>query len=323
MNVVHQKKYPVYSPQFWKAYFTQMRPYLLFVSGIAGAMGIAMSQNAAQSGWKCYVAFTLFFFGYGLGQALTDCFQTDTDKISAPYRPLSKEIISIPSVLSVSILGLLSSGILFYMLHPLTFWLCLLAVFGLATYSYIKKNYWFGGPFYNAWIVALLPVMGYFACLDTSVTKFPTQLYPCIAISFFSYANFVLIGYLKDIEADQATNYKTFPVIFGWNKTMLLGDIFALIAVTLYWWLPSKNNWELTFGLTGTVIIIAGQIYGHLTANRNEKGALIPIVSTVRGFILLHSALVLHFQPNWWMAVIVYYALFEWAMNKRPSKYQV
>jgi len=323
MNVIYKKRYPPYSPLFWKAYFIQMRPYLLFVSGIAGAAGIAMSQNADNAKWKSYVASILFFLGYGFGQALTDCFQTDTDKLSAPYRPLSKEIISIPAVLSVSIAGLLSSGILFYLLHPVTFWLCLLAVFGLATYSFIKKNYWFGGPFYNAWIVALLPVMGYFACMDRSVTRLPAQLYPCIGITFVSYANFVLIGYLKDIEADKATNYKTFPVIFGWNKTLLAGDFFAIIAIILYWWLPLKNLRELIFGIAGTIIIIAGQVMGHLTNDKNEKGALIPILSTVRGFILLHSALVLHFEPNWWIAVAVYYLLFEWALNKRPSKYQV
>ena len=171
MNLPNKKKYPVYSLLFWRAYFTQMRPYLLFVSGIAGATGIAMSEDADSSGWKWPVAFILFFLGYGFGQALTDCFQTDTDKLSAPYRPLSKEIISIPAVLVVSIMALLASGILFYLLHPVTFWLCLLAVFGLATYSYIKKHFWFGGPFYNAWIVALLPVMGYFACMDPTVTK--------------------------------------------------------------------------------------------------------------------------------------------------------
>ena len=36
-----------------------------------------------------------------------------------------------------------------------------------------------------------------------------------MAATFFGYANFVLAGYFKDIEADRATGYRTFPVVFG------------------------------------------------------------------------------------------------------------
>ncbi|MEJ0104690.1 MAG: UbiA family prenyltransferase [Bacteroidota bacterium] len=320
---MNKKIYRVYSPFFWKAYFIQMRPYLLFISGIAGATGIAMGKNAETADWKWSVAFIPFFLGYGFGQALTDCFQTDTDKLSAPYRPLSKEIISIRSVFIVSMTGLLSSGILFYQLHPVCFWLSLFAVAGLATYSYVKKNFWFAGPFYNAWIVSLLPVMGYFACIDVSVKKFLSQLYPYIVITFFSYTSFVLVGYLKDIEADKATGYKTFPVVFGWNKTILLGDLFVLVTIITYWSQPGKHIWELIFGIAGTLVVVAGQLTGHITKIKNEKGALLPILSTVRGFILLHTAIVLHFQPAWWPALLIYYAVFEWVLLKRPSKYQV
>src|SRR5829696_1653666 len=126
---------------FWKAYFVQMRPYLLYVSGIAGLSGIAMGTNAGTSLWKM-LAFIPFFLGYGFGQALTDCFQTDTDKLSAPYRPLSRGIVSIKSILAISVLGLLFCAIILYWLHFISFVLSCLAVFGLATYSYIKRNFW-------------------------------------------------------------------------------------------------------------------------------------------------------------------------------------
>src|SRR5687768_3336734 len=101
MTTAALKVYPIYSPHFWKAYFIQMRPYLLFVSGIAGLAGIAMVNGEDLPGWKIILAFIPLFLGYGFGQALTDCFQTDTDKLSAPYRPLSREIVSIKSVLII------------------------------------------------------------------------------------------------------------------------------------------------------------------------------------------------------------------------------
>lgn len=315
--------YPVLSRSFCKAYFIQMRPYLLFVSGAAGAMGIAMGKTTSTPEWKCWLAFAPFFLGYGFGQALTDCFQTDTDKLSAPYRPLSQEVISIRSVLIVSISGLLASGLVLLWLRPLSFSLSILTVFGLATYSFVKKHFWFAGPFYNAWIVALLPVMGYFITQLKDEWQFPADNYGYIFLTFFSYANFVLIGYLKDIEADRATNYRTFPVILGWNKTILTGDIFALITLFLFWRQTEINAWSLTFGLVGSIVIATGQIAGHQAKEKNEHGAFVPIASTVRGFILLHMAVILGFQPSWYLLTLISYALFEWALYKRPSKYQI
>ncbi|MBO9611326.1 MAG: UbiA family prenyltransferase [Dyadobacter sp.] len=317
------KYYPIFSRLFCNAYFIHMRPYLLFVSGAAGAMGIAMGKAVGAPEWKCWLAFAPFFLGYGFGQALTDCFQTDTDKLSAPYRPLSQEIISIKSVLIVSISGLLASGLILLWLHPLSFALSIVAVLGLATYSFVKKHFWFGGPFYNAWIVMLLPVMGYFIAQPKDEWHFPIDNYGYIFITFFSYANFVLIGYLKDIEADQATNYKTFPVVLGWNRTVFTGDIFALVTLLLFWQQTELNVWSLAFGLAGSMVIVTGQVIAHQAREKNERGAMVPIASTVRGFILLHLAVILHFQPDWFWFALIFYSLFEWALYRRPSKYQI
>jgi 4-hydroxybenzoate polyprenyltransferase len=205
----------------------------------------------------------------------------------------------------------------------MSFWLSAISVFGLASYSYIKRNYWIAGPFYNAWIVALLPVMGYFTCLASSEKTFGPSMYVYPAMTFFSYANFVLIGYLKDIDADRATGYKTFPVVFGWPATIISGDIFAMATLLLFWWPGISNFNALIFGIAGSLIIICGQVSAHLSKDQNEKGALVPILSTVRGFVLLHIALTLHFQPEWKMFAILFYAFFEVAISLRPSRYQV
>jgi len=317
------KMYPVSSLRFWKAYTIQMRPYLLFISGIAGAAGIALSASAATPGWKILAAFIPFFLGYGFGQALTDCFQTDTDKLSAPYRPLSQGIISIRSVLTVSISGLLMSGIVLFVLHPISLWLCLVSVFGLATYSYVKKHYWMAGPFYNAWIVMLLPAMGFFTALQGRGAMLPEYLFSTMAITFFSYTSFVLIGYLKDIDADRATHYKTFPVVFGWRKTVLAGHVIALITLILFWYTVDHNPFGLIFGAAGSLVLIYGQWKAHYSKRKDEKDALVPIVCTVRSFILLHIAIVLNFQSEWWLVMLLYYVLFEITLYNRPSRYQV
>ncbi len=83
--------YHPFQLNFWYYYLIQMRPYLLFVSGAAGLMGMAVGYERYPdvSPTRLLLAFPPFFLAYGFGQALTDCFQTDTDRISAPERPLS------------------------------------------------------------------------------------------------------------------------------------------------------------------------------------------------------------------------------------------
>src|SRR3569832_104450 len=90
--------YPICSLGFLRSILITMRPYLLFVSGVAGCAGLALSPGEISIG-KYLFAFIAFFLGYGFGQALTDVFQTDTDSISSPYRPLVRGIISKRSVL--------------------------------------------------------------------------------------------------------------------------------------------------------------------------------------------------------------------------------
>ena len=315
-------QYPVYSANFWKAYLIQMRPYLLFVSGIAGASGIAMGASGEVAELKIVLAFIPFFLGYGFGQALTDCFQTDTDRLSAPYRPLSRGELSVKAVGTISISGLLFCAFLLLYLDLISFLLSILAVFGLSTYSYIKKRIWWGGPFYNAWIVALLPLMGYFAVSAGNPFNEQTIL-PYLLITFFAYASFVLIGYLKDIEADKATGYKTFPVIWGWQATIFAGDLFAVITLSLFWFQLQNNLFEIIAGIVASLIIIFGQIKGHMSTNKNEQDALIPIIATVRSFILFHIAIIFHFKPSWWWILLIYYLLFELFLHFRPSRYQV
>lgn len=318
-----QAYFPVFHPRFWVAYGVHMRPYLLFVSGAAGASGMAMAQPETWPLWKLGLAFLPFFLGYGFGQALTDCFQVDTDKLSSPYRPLSQGIVSVRAVLYCSIVGLMGCGLILWSFHPFSFLLSLLAVAGLATYSHIKKKYWYGGPLHNAWIVTLLPIMGYFAASELNVRSFPGEAYRLLGLTFFSYANFVLIGYLKDIEADRATHYRTFPVVFGWRKTVLLGDAWGLLVLYLYWVQPPQHLYAIVAGVLASLVCISGQVYAHLSKQEDEKAALFPIVSTVRAFILFNLAICLQFQPHWLLAAVIYYVWFEIFLYRRPSKYQV
>ena len=320
-----KQPYPVYSLSFWSAYWIHMRPYLLFISGVAGLAGAVLNWNGEpRADWRL-LTLLFFFFGYGLGQALTDCFQTDTDKISAPYRPLSQNLVTPLSVGLVSVVGLVSGGAILVWANVWNLPFALLSIFGLATYSFFK-HYWYAGPFYNAWIVMLLPVMGFLSLSDAGLgdlLRQPPQLYHVLGLSFFAYANFVLMGYLKDVSADRETGYETFPVVFGWDATVRVGDVFAVLAMVFAVpCLPDDWGAYLLFA-AGSLVAVAGQLHAHLNRDKTEASAAFPIACTVRSFILWHLALLPgHWDWGVWFA-LSYYVAFELVLRRRPERGQI
>ncbi len=315
--------YPIYSWRFWRAYFVQMRPYLLFVSGAAGLVGIAAAPVERLPGFWVWLGFLPLFFGYGFGQALTDCFQVDTDRISAPYRPLSRGVVSAKNVGTVSLLGLVLGVGLLVFLNPWNLLPGAMAILGLATYTFFKRHYWFAGPPWNGWIVALLPLMGYFSMLQTDFPKSVTGALPVVALSFFAYMNFVLMGYLKDISADRSTGYRTFPVVFGWDATVWVGDVLVIVGGSLAAFLAFSGAWAKIIWGIASAIAISGQVFAHITRNKTEANAAFPITATVRAFILWHLAVVLRYREDWWVALLVFYLCFEWALWRRPERGQI
>jgi 4-hydroxybenzoate polyprenyltransferase len=320
------------SLSFWKAYWITMRPYLLFVSAAAGMVGFAAGARRGMA--VTLGAFVVFFLSYGFGQSLTDCFQIDTDSISSPYRPLVQGFISRRNVLLVSLLGLFGGCFFLFLLNPLTLLFTLLCVIGLATYTYFKRRWW-GGPFYNAWIVAFLPFVGKLAADGTrGFFPFPFKegvlLFIMLSV-FFSYANFVLMGYFKDITADRVSGYNTFVVSFGWNKAAIASDIFAFFSLlfsglgisiilshdTFFSW-----RWmSIPLYLCGFATLILAQISVHRT--KDEKEAYRPITHVVRAFVLLHLAETSSIRPDWIPFLVFFYICFELVLKKRPEKRQV
>jgi 4-hydroxybenzoate polyprenyltransferase len=308
------------SLSFWQDYLVQMRPYLFFVSGVSGLTGMAIAYAATYApASNLIAAFFPFLFAYGFGQALTDCFQKDTDRLSAPYRPLSQGLLLTKDVAVVSIAGLVSCGLILVSLRFSNIYLAALSVFGLATYSFVKKNYWWGGPFYNAWIVMLLPVMGCLS-LGGSLRMLPI---PVLLLTFFSYSSFVLIGYLKDISADRETGYKTYPVVFGWNSTVWVGNLFFLASAVCCYVIVKDAMAGIALWLAGSLVAAWGQLVALRVQPKVEKNSTIPVLATVRSFIIWQLAVILTYQPDWWAQAIFFYALFELVLSLRPEKHQI
>ncbi len=301
-----------------------MRPYLFFISGIAGLSGMAVYDQFELNSLYNVFVLVAFFFSYGFGQALTDCYQTDTDKISSPYRPLCQGLLSIQQVKFVSMAGLVLVTIILVFHSWINILLCLLSVFGLWSYTYFKKHYWFAGPLYNAWIVSLLVLMGFVATSGVrNFVQIDISILSTMLITFLGYINFVLIGYLKDISADKKTNYHTFPVIFGWNKSIWVADGIYLIMGVAYFMLFQHNDLSLFFGVSALIIGFSGLLYGHFTKNKEESNAAYPILSTVRAFLFIHFGMICSAKPGLWIFCLLFYLLFELIIYFRPVRMQI
>jgi len=327
-----RKHYSFFSLTFWKLFWIIMRPYLLFVSAAAGMAGFA--EGPERGTGIVIIVFLAFFFSYGLGHGITDSFQIDTDSLSSPYRPLVQGTIKRWQSLGVSITLLSASCAVLFILNPWILPLGLLCVLGLITYTPFKRKWW-GGPFYNAWIVAVLPVIGKLAASgrgSSPMNVMETGILGLITIStFFSYANFVLMGYFKDISADRASGYNTFVVAFGWKKATFVSDLFALIAILATGWgiysalgTGSTITWKwasLVIFSVSVIALIVAQFGIH--AIRDEYLAYRPIVHVVRGFILLRLAEIIALKPSWIIPAVIFYGAYEFMLLKRPEKRQV
>ena len=327
-NQYSVKSYKLLSPSFIKAYFITMRPYLLFVSGITGAAGLSFVSNINLT--DGIIIFSASFLSYGFGQALTDCFQIDTDSISSPYRPLTQGIVSRTEFLIISALGLTYCVTAFSIFYPPSLILGITAGVGLATYTIFKKKWW-AGPFYNSWIVALLFLMAYLSGSKGMSIEFTPKLIFTIAAVFFAYSNFVLVGYFKDVQADRVTGYNTLPVVYGKKRASFVSDIFGISAVTFTALaiFDSYNNFlsllplipSLFFLLIGAFQILSTQLL--LRDVKEDSDAHIAVVPSVKSFVLLLSAIIASQKPEWILHLFVFYLCFLIVLKFRPAKNQI
>jgi 4-hydroxybenzoate polyprenyltransferase len=321
MKTLTVSHYPLFSSEFIRAYLVTMRPYLLFVSGVTGLTGIALSGNSDIL--KLSLLFIAAFLSYGFGQALTDCFQVDTDSISSPYRPLTQGKINRTQVLSISATGLIICVTIFAIYNSYNLLLGIISGFGLVTYTIFKRKWW-GGPFYNSWIVAVLFLIAFYGASGVKVLDFSFSFIMTISVIFWGYANFVLSGYFKDISADATTGYDTLPVHFGRRVSAIISDAFAILAVISAGIIIFSNASSWTaylFYTAGIILSLVSQIKLHKV--RTDEEAHPAISLTVHAYILLLSSVIIMSRPSWGILLTFYYLLFNIVMQLRPSKNQV
>ena len=148
---------------------------------------------------------------------------------------------------------------------------------------------------------------------------------------FFGYANFVLVGYFKDVEADKLTDYNTLPVVYGRRIASIVSNIFGLLTITstiliftnssLLKDLLTKNLYAVVILVVGMVIMTLCQIFVHFIKNDNESSKAITL--SVHAYIILLSSIVILNKPEWIIPMIIFYLLFNLTISLRPAKNQI
>ena len=148
---------------------------------------------------------------------------------------------------------------------------------------------------------------------------------------FFGYANFVLVGYFKDIEADRQTGYNTLPVVFGRRTSSVVSNVFGLLAIIsailvfTYSLSPEELLHNKIFALlilaAGIIGMILCQIFVHFIKSDDESSKAINL--SVHAYILLLAALVVLNKIEWLIPMIIFYILFNLTIAFRPSKNQI
>lgn len=311
---------------FLRGYAVTLRPYLFFVSAAAGLVGLAAAPPLPPPAFA--LAFGAFFVSYGLGQALTDVFQTDTDALSSPYRPLVRGEIRRGAVLAVSAAGLGLCGWTLALFNPWNLALAAAAVAGLSAYTPLKRRWW-GGPPCNAAVMALLAPMG-FLCGERSAARAfaDPSLRSATASVFATYAVFVVLGYLKDVEADRATGYETVAVRFGRRAAVAASGMFCAAGLAASVSLLSRARVGEASRGPGLVLWLAGAVLLALAhvkawAVRTDAEAFPAIALSVRGFLALHFGEASALAPALFPLGIVLLLGFEAALAHRPCREQI
>jgi len=321
--------FPLTSGRFWRAYGVTMRPYLLFVSGVSGLVGLALCT--ALDSKLLFAAAVPMFVSYGLGQAITDSFQTDTDALSSPYRPLVRGEITRRQVLAVSLAGLLAMALLLAWLSPWTLLPAALAVAGVVLYTPIKRRWW-GGPPWNSWIVAMLPLIGVLVGGATPAQALVRpEVWLAMGSVFFSYAVFVLLGYFKDVEADRATGYDTIVVHFGRAPALAVSALHAALALVCSVALLRSGVGTVTAGWPGAVggaLWLAGAValaaaHLRIAGTTSDEEAHPAIVWVVAGFVAMHLGEATLLRAGLWAVSLLVFPLALVMLARRPERTQV
>jgi geranylgeranylglycerol-phosphate geranylgeranyltransferase len=165
----------------------------------------------------------------GVGMAINDYVDIDTDTISHPDRPLPSGEITKEAVLKLSVALFLVSLILTAFVNPICLGIAVLAIVLEVGYAQYLHKSLLGKNIIVSFVVALTFIFGGAAVGHV----WARELWILAILTFIANVAREIIKDVEDIAGDQQTTRKTFPMVFGikwsnWYASLLLGLVIVL-----------------------------------------------------------------------------------------------
>ncbi len=145
-----------------------------------------------------------------------------------------------------------------------------------------------------------------------------------MASSFGTYAVFVLLGYLKDVEADRATRYNTVAVRFGRRAAVVWSASFAALGLAASGWLVQPRltvSAGIALWSVGAVMLVGAHVLAWRSMTDND--AWPGIQTSVHGFVAVHLGEAAAIEPRWTLMAWILFGASIVAMFRRPVLRQV
>ena len=210
------------------ALLSLIRPINSFMIGLAVVVGIAIGSPDMLFSRLTIYGFITGFSISSYSMIINDIYDIEIDKVNQPERPLAKQIISINSALSLSLIllliGLTSSLIISYYNIIIT------AIFSFLSWFY---NIWGKkqGIIGNSIVASSMSIPFIFGGIMTGNVSL--LFWSISLIAFLSGMGREIIKTIADVEGDKIKGIKSVSIQFGSRNAMLIACGFIIISILI------------------------------------------------------------------------------------------
>ena len=210
------------------ALLSLIRPINSFMIGLAVVVGIAIGSPDMLFSRLTIYGFITGFSISSYSMIINDIYDIEIDKVNQPERPLAKQIISINSALSLSLIllliGLTSSLLISYYNIIIT------AIFSFLSWFY---NIWGKkqGIIGNSIVASSMSIPFIFGGIITG--NISLLVWSISLIAFLSGMGREIIKTIADVEGDKIKGIKSVSIQFGSRNAMLIACGFIIISILI------------------------------------------------------------------------------------------
>ena len=210
------------------ALLSLIRPINSFMIGLAVVVGIAIGSPDMLFSRLTIYGFITGFSISSYSMIINDIYDIEIDKVNQPERPLAKQIISINTALSLSLIllliGLTSSLLISYYNIIIT------AIFSILSWFYniwCKKQ----GIIGNSIVASSMSIPFIFGGVITG--NISLLVWSISLIAFLSGMGREIIKTIADVEGDKIKGIKSVSIQFGSRNAMLIACGFIIISILI------------------------------------------------------------------------------------------